>query len=377
MLHRHEEAREFDLYRNHDMKTKLLLLLISAAAFGFATFEDTEYWITRNARLHAPGALDLGHQEAGARVAASFKIRNDGRQSLVLDHFETSCGCLSVGLKEKDAVAPVATLPVEPGEERELVANIAIRGAPGTQLRETVSFQTNDPEHSSHRLELKASVHGSLIVVPDRVCVGRIVIGEPVHRHIEIRDGGSRQGLALSEVRITRPDVIRVGTITKLPNADPASGQDAAPRRDSYRVELHIRAPKEPGRIDAFVEVYLEGEDTAASRVMITGEAVAELEFSPPSLVIPRTSDKGPIYTATTMLRSNRNEEFDLMSADVPDAFSVQIEPKGKGVSAVKVTYRGPLPPKALSYKLRFTVKRGIRSDNLEVPVALWQPPSS
>ena len=359
------------------MKTKLLLLLVSAAAFGFATFEGTEYWITRHARLHAPGALDLGHQEAGARVATSFKIRNDGRQPLILDHFETSCGCLSVGVKEKDSIMRVTELTVEPGDERELVAKIAIRGAPGTQLREVVTFHTNDPEHSSHRLELQASVHGSLIVVPDRVSVGRIVIGELVHRQIEIRDGGRRQGLVLSEVRSPRPDMIRVGTITKRHDADPASGQDAAPRRDSYGVELHIQAPQEPGQLDGFVEVYLQGEDTPASKLMVSGEAVAELEFSPPSLVIPRASDKGFLYTTTTMLRSNRNEEFNLISKDVPDAFTVQIEPNGEGASVVKVTYRGTVPPKVLSYKLRFTVKRGNRSDSLEVPVALWQPPSS
>ena len=359
------------------MKTKLLFLLVSAAAFGFATFEGTEFWITRHARLNAPASLDLGHQEAGARVATSFKVRNDGRKPLVLDQFETSCGCLSIGVKEKDSVAPVTDLKVEPGEERELVAQILIRGAPGTHLREIVTFHTNDPEHSSHRLELQASVDGSLIVVPDQVAVGRIVIGELVHRHIEIRDGGRRQGLALSEVRSNRPDVIRVGTITKLHDTDPRSGLDAAPRRDSYQVELLIQAPQEPGRIDGFVEIYLQGEDTPSSKVMIGGEAIAEFDFSPPSLVIPRASDKDFIYTATTILRSNRNEEFDLISEDVPDAFTVQIEPSGKGVSVVKVTYRGSIPPTVLSYKLRFTVKRGSRSDSLEVPVALWQPPAS
>jgi hypothetical protein len=109
---------------------------------------------------------------------------------------------------------------------------------------------------------------------------------------------------------------------------------------------------------------------------MVSGEAVAELEFSPPSLVIPRASDSGFLYTTTTILRSNRNEEYDLIPADVPEAFTARIEPKGKGVSVVKVTYRGPIPPKVLSSKLRFTVKRGSRSDRLEVPVALWQPPS-
>lgn len=358
------------------MKTKLLFLLISSAAFGFATFEGTEYWITRHARLHAPATLDLGHQEAGARVAASFKIRNDGRKPLVCGHFETSCGCLSVGVKENNSVAPVTDLTVEPGDERELVARIAIRGAPGTQLREVVTFQTNDPEHSSHRLELQASVHGSLIVVPDQVSVGRILPGELVQRQIEIRDGGRRQGLALSEVRSTRPDMIQVGTITKLPNTDPESGQDNAPSRDAYRVELHIQAPQAPGRIDGFVEVYLQGEDTPASRVMVSGEAVAELEFSPPSLVIPRASNDGFLYTATAILRSNRNEEFDLIPENVPDAFTAQIEPKNKGVSVVKVEYRGSMPPDVLSYKLRFTVKRGSRSDSLELPVALWQPSS-
>lgn len=358
------------------MKTKLLFVLVSAAAFGFATFEGTEYWITRHARLHAPASLDLGHQEAGARVAASFKIRNDGRKPLVLDHFETSCGCRSVGVKENGSVAPVKDLTVKPGEERELVAVISIRGAPGTQLREAVNFHTNDPEHSTHRLELEAAVNGSLIVVPDLVSLGRVLPGEFVHRHIEIRDGGRRQGLALAEVRSSRPDVIRVGKITKLHDADPASGQASAPKRDSYRVELLIQAPKEPGRIDGFVEVYLQGEDTPSSKVMIRGEAVAELEFSPPSLVLPRASDGGFIYTANTILRSNRNEELELVLTDVPEAFTAQIEPKSKGVSVVKVTYRGPNPPKVLSYKLRFTVKRGSRSDSLEVPVALWQPPS-
>lgn len=109
---------------------------------------------------------------------------------------------------------------------------------------------------------------------------------------------------------------------------------------------------------------------------MVSGEVVAELEFSPPSLVIPRASDKGFLYTATALVRSNRDEEFDLISSNVPDTFTAQIESKGKGSSVVRVTYRGPIPPKELSYKLRFTIKRGSRSDSLELPVALWQPHS-
>jgi hypothetical protein len=35
-------------------------------------------------------------------------------------------------VKEKDSIEPVTELTVEPGEERELVARVQIRGAPGT-----------------------------------------------------------------------------------------------------------------------------------------------------------------------------------------------------------------------------------------------------
>lgn len=51
------------------------------------------------------------------------------------------------------------------------------------------------------------------------------------------------------------------------------------------------------------------------------------VELSPATLVLPRHSSKGPLYTAQSICRTQNNERVALVAEDVPDGLTVTIIP--------------------------------------------------
>src|SRR5437763_6016314 len=135
------------------MRTRILAftssIVICTAAHAELKWEQT------TVELH-PAATDkeaVGH----------FKYQNTGSKPVRFQSVHTSCGC-TAAQTQKDEVPP--------GEKGEITATFKIGDRTGTQVK-TVTVDTDDPDHATTVLTLKAVIPQELEINPTFVFWGQ------------------------------------------------------------------------------------------------------------------------------------------------------------------------------------------------------------
>ncbi len=124
----------------------------------------------------------------------------------------------------------------EPLRRTELKIRL-LKGAPVGLVRQFITVRTNDPRRERLRVDAIATVVGDLEVLPDRLMLGSVIIGESIEREIVIR---SRSGtpFTIRDVRNATPDPDAC-ILTVTPVANP----DGAPP-NAYTLTLKITMPE-------------------------------------------------------------------------------------------------------------------------------------
>src|SRR6266478_1956059 len=135
------------------MRTRILAFTLSIVICAAAHAELK--WEQTTVELH-PAAKDkeaVGH----------FKYQNIGNKSVRFKSVHTSCGC-TAAQTQKDEVPP--------GEKGEITATFKIGDRTGTQVK-NVTVETNDPDHATTVLTLKAVIPQELEINPTFVFWGQ------------------------------------------------------------------------------------------------------------------------------------------------------------------------------------------------------------
>src|SRR5437773_1454104 len=100
-----------------------------------------------------PTELELGAHEVGEEATKHFTISNRGGRDLVISHIQTSCACAGMEQERNGELFRLETLPIRPGESAPLLMRVTVPdGMVGTQLRNVVTFHTNDPIRPTDRI---------------------------------------------------------------------------------------------------------------------------------------------------------------------------------------------------------------------------------
>jgi Protein of unknown function (DUF1573) len=135
------------------MKTNLFAFILSIVICVSAHAELK--WDQTMVELH-PATADkqaIGH----------FKYQNTGSKPVRFKSVRTSCGCTAAQSQKEE---------VPPGEKGEVTATFNIGERTGTQVK-TVTVETDDPEHVTTVLTLKAVIPQQLEITPTFVFWGQ------------------------------------------------------------------------------------------------------------------------------------------------------------------------------------------------------------
>lgn len=116
-----------------------LLTLATTSAFAGLTFPQTEI------------ALQAAVDDTQARV--SYAFTNEGDQTVVIEKMESTCGCTTPALKDKE---------IEPGESGEITVVFDFGSRRGSQHK-TVTVHTSD---GTHRLQLRVEIPEAITISP-------------------------------------------------------------------------------------------------------------------------------------------------------------------------------------------------------------------
>jgi hypothetical protein len=318
--------------------------------------------------------IDLGEQEVGQLIAGRLIVTNRGSKELLIDQVQTSCSCTGLQREEEGEFTPVSSLRVGAGEAVHLVVRVSVRGDPGQPFTNFVEFRTNDPARPLVRIEAVISLVTGVTTVPRTLAFGTVLTGAVPDQLVEVHDlSGKRR--AIKQVLTNNPD--RFSARLLSPQADGVGGKDRTSSTLIGRVEVTLKT-EVSGPVDGRVEIQLAGEESRLVSVPVIGLVASDVEVSPTSLVLPRMSSNGLLYSVDCLCRSNKGDPLTVTLDSAPQGIAAELSAVvgNPALQKVRVTWDSSSGDKvsgeARSVRLRASV--GGRETCLEIRVYCRSP---
>ena len=325
----------------------------------------------------SPPAIDfseelvLGEHEAGDIAVARYTIANVGGQPLRIDHIHSNCSCTGIEIEKRGKYYRPESLVIEPGEKKALVTRFTVLpGAVGSQMRNSISFRTNDPNRPSCQIAFViCRVRGGLHLSSNEVGFGSVLVGQAVQYRIEVWDA-AKEPRSLQWVRSSDPE--RVSAHFVPSNNGEQVIRDGLELTQLGHVLIRV-STSDPGDVDAVVQLAAAGREQKPDRIRVFGMVRAPIEITPSSLLLPRMSLDGPVYTARCIVRSIKRERLSLRIEETPAWLRVEkLDLGGPTVRLLQVTLDPDLMPTASTpeaISIRLQASAGSDDVPLTLPV--------
>jgi len=191
---------------------------------------------------------DFGELPQHTRVTQTFRIANEGTETLRLLKVEPDCGCTLIELDDRE---------LEPGESVDLKVMFDSRDFEGEQ-RKVIIIETNDPGEPRIDLLLTANVKAELDCVPRVVDFGKVRRGEQPVRSVSLR---ALEGVPF-ETRLPEKGTERVLWTVE---------RDASLGPNAYRLDARLRADAPFGRFNEWIDIPVSHPKYRHMRISIRG----------------------------------------------------------------------------------------------------------
>jgi hypothetical protein len=318
-----------------------------------------------------PRQLDLGEREFGAIAVGTFTIANQGGGELVLDQIRTNCECSGLEQQENGRAVRLKELRLKAGERAQVAIRLAVRGQAGKPLRSVVFFCTNDPTQPEGRIDVVVTnVTGGVRTWPAAIAFGTIPLGGKATQVLYLHDDAASPR-TLARIESSCPSQVKVRPFPPVKTAEGNHDVGLSSVIGTFEVVLET---EKPGTLQAEVRAYLVGEQRAAAIIPVTAKVARLVEVIPDSLVLPRTSTVGLLYSGAFLCRNWQGKPFTLEPVSVHPGLTAKIlavddnpalkivhiewEPARDGESVVPLTRL-----------VRLRAQIGQQSTVLEIPV--------
>lgn len=150
--------------------------------------------------------FNFGEVFQGRKIEHTFRFRNAGDATLVVDKVRSSCGCTAALLSSQQIP------PGGAGEIRTTFDSGRFRGA----VAKTVYLYVNDPQQPVTQFHLRGTVRPELVMVPEQADFGRLIPGRSAEVRISLTNQGDQE-ITLSTPETTSPELQAELTGTGLP----------------------------------------------------------------------------------------------------------------------------------------------------------------
>lgn len=347
-------------------------LLVGVSAFAL------RLWLAEfGPKADVPDSLNLGTHPSGSRFEAEVPVRNVGRAPLRIAEFWTSCGAYVAFLGRSSSGRSPDAIEIPAGETRRLRVSVAAAGLAGQAIRREIRFQTNDPHRPVVCTELLVSIEGGLSPIPSSLDLPSLPRGGVTARTVEVHDTGLTTPLAVRRVASTKPEEIRILSVTY-----PGELVDAAKRqlgRVVCRAEVEIASPPQPGRVDGEVQFFTDDASTPTFVVPVRGELQPAFVLSPATVILPLHVGDGLTFETQCLCRSSDGRPFQLACESPPGGLAVRLRDGGsaKPVHTFAVEWAEGERPKGSELAVRvvkFVATHAGGRDEIELTVKCRPP---
>ena len=231
---------------------------------------------------------DFGQVRGGQQVEHIFTIANVGKAPLEISKVDSSCACTTAFLSDP-------TIP--PGKTLQMKVQVAIPKKEGN-IEQFVRLQTNDPNQPTFELKVKAIVYLPVTVIPSRLYLGKIPLGTPATRIIEMEYSSERTkilGLRASS------DVVH----TRLLD-------------ENRRLEVSVK-PQTLGFLSETLFIdYLNESEKLVLEIPVQGEVTGDYEVSSKNIFfgIVNLNAKGNNLSREVIITATGNQPLKVLSTE-------------------------------------------------------------
>ena len=200
---------------------------------------------------------NFGIVNEGEKLSHTFRFTNIGTETLEV-YARSTCGCTVALLSDKK---------IPPGDSGEIKITLDTSGIKGP-IGQGADIRTNDPDKKWTKLTITAIIKSSVKVVPERLWLDEVVMGDEVQREILVIDPGDST-LKIENVEV--PDMI---TANILPV-----------RTENIRAIPVLLTYKIGNKIGDFEEtIFIKTNDSIRPEIHVTirGTIIGEARALPP-----------------------------------------------------------------------------------------------
>lgn len=325
---------------------------------------------TKQPRVGVPDAIDIGDQDIGQRLNIPFTIRNLGEEPLVLNEFDSSCGCVGILSREKGALGEKERLVIDPGQDAELIAVINARGKKaGKIIREQIRFKTNDPSRPDVSIELGLRLRNGICAAPSAINIVGVLPGTVLQKTIHLQDVG--RDYLVRTVKASNSEIIQVKAVSAINLEARIKKESLSPGKPSFAIDLEIRVPHGKSSFSESIDIEIdEDKKTNVLTVPVCATIGQKIGFSPAQIMLPRQSQNGLIYTSKSLCVSVDSAPMNLIVLELPTGIFVSI-PKDSENGQLTITVR--CDPKVIDWSgtkaIVFAVRQGTEEHKVRLKV--------
>lgn len=191
---------------------------------------------------------DFGIISEGEKRSHTFRFRNSGDETLVIQRIKAPCGCTA---------ALISAREVPPGETADLTVTFNSLRFQG-KIRKTVTVYSNAPETPTVTFEMVGQVRPVVSLEPRRLQVQGLVAGKPQTRLVRVANNSQRP-LKITGVRTTDRQIE-----AEMPKKAILPGEFA-------EIKVRLRWEEKGGRISGYLFVSTDHPQKRQLRLTVRG----------------------------------------------------------------------------------------------------------
>ncbi len=233
---------------------------------------------------------------------ADITVRNDGDETLVIDHLRASCGCTTPSIDQKS---------IKPGDETVLHLELNPQHYGGPAPRIFVMVKSNDSIRPVSRINLSADITPEYTIDPKIIDFGRVPSGSTPEQVIHV-DQKLDETLQIEKIEKTAD-----GVETSLKEIAP----DEKTGHKRYEIHVRVKPDTEPGPLAGEIGIFTNIKRISVDSVVVKGE-VYGIE-TVPSIVHFGLVSPGKKQVATVLVTGPYDFRITEAAIDV-DGFKIE-----------------------------------------------------
>ena len=285
---------------------------------------------------------DFGEQDPDQDITHIFRFWNGGKEDLVVDKVESSCGCPAALLSSKT---------VQPGGVGDIAVTHDLKGRRGKDTQ-NVTVHTNDPNSPVLNLTLTGIVKAEVMISPNKIYFGNVSNKTSQVKEFYVMDPGDG-----------KLEVTKVETGNKL---IVAQVQSAIVQGEHKRIPIKVTLNPGSllGRLTEKLTLYTNNEKKPKIELPIEGNIIGDIVVFPEAVFYGIINkDTQPIRKV--ILTSNNGTKFKIQKVEKDTeevTTNVKTIEEGKNYELI-----AQLNPNGIQEKIKGLLK--VYTDNKEQPI--------